>query len=108
MTPLYQKPNGAITHENSQTMIVDSDSSSEAGDSKIEIQCKICDKFYANRSNLISHMRRIHPKEHKIKIDKLKGRPRLHKRTRKIAEKDAYNDRHPCEYCAYDRERRPS
>ena len=77
----------------------DSDSDSEAGDSKIEHQCKYCEKFYANRSNLLSHVKRTHPDEYKEKMDKMKGKPRLHKRSRKVAEKDAYKDRHACEYC---------
>ena len=95
----YNRDNSKTIKENSQTVKVDSDSSSDAGDSKIEIQCQICEKFYSCRSNLHGHMRRCHPEEWAEKMEKLKGKPRLHKRTLKVAEKDAYHDRHPCEYC---------
>ena len=98
-TKKYQKSNGVFIKENSQTVLVDSDSSAEAGDSKIEHECKLCNKTYSTRTNLHSHLRRIHPEEWEAKLKQIKGKPRLHKRTRKLAEKDAYKDRHVCEFC---------
>lgn len=67
---------------------------------KESFDCKYCEKSYTSRSNLNSHLRKLHNEKWVKLLEKRKDKPRLHKRTKKVAEKDVYNDRYSCEFCA--------